>query len=239
MPRVRRSTGTPACEATVQLVDGRLVHDRVGLDPDPRGPARCVVVDLGADPRDEPVADRLGRDEEPLVLGVPREPGEVVEQVRDVLADLGVRGEEPEVLVLPRRLRVVVAGPDVRVAADALGLVTDDERELAVGLQPDEPVHDMAAGLLQLPRPLDVGLLVEAGLDLDDDQHLLARLRGVDEGVDDRGVAGGPVEGLLDREDVRVRRGLLDEPLHGGRERVVGVVQEHVAAAERGEDVDR
>ena len=43
-------------------------------------------------------------------------------------------------------------------------------------------------------------------------------------------VAGGAVERLLDREHVRVGRGLLDEPLHAGRERVVGVVQQHVVA---------
>src|SRR5690606_30001079 len=85
--------------------------------------------------------------------------------------------------------------------------------------------------------PLDVGVLVEAGLDLDQDQHLLAGLGGADEGVDYRGVAGGAVEGLLDGEDVRVGGGLLQERLHGGREGVVGVVQQHVAAAQRGEDV--
>jgi hypothetical protein len=34
--------------------------------------------------------------------------------------------------------------------------------------------------------PANVGLLVEAGLDLDDDQHLLARAGCVDQGVDDR-----------------------------------------------------
>src|SRR5690625_5846985 len=53
-----------------------------------------------------------------------------------------------------------------------------------------------------LPISGDVGLLVEAGLDLDDGEHLLAGLGRVDEGVDDRGVAGGAVERLLDREHV-------------------------------------
>ena len=61
-----------------------------------------------------------------------------------------------------------------------------DERQLAVGLQPDQAVHHVRAGLLQLARPGDVRLLVEARLDLDQDEHLLAGLGGVDQRVDDR-----------------------------------------------------
>ena len=129
--------------------------------------------------------------------------------------------------------------PTWRVAAQRVALLADHQRQLAVGLQADEAVDDVAAGLLQLARPLDVGLLVEAGLDLDEDEDLLAGLGGVDQRVDDRGVARGPVQRLLDREDVRVGRGLLQEGLHGGGEGVVRVVQQHVAFAQRGEDVRR
>ena len=147
--------------------------------------------------------------------------------------------QQAEVLVEPRGLRVVVAGAEVDVAADALGLVSHDHRQLAVGLEPDEAVDDVAAGLLELARPADVGLLVEAGLDLDDHQHLLAGLGGVDERLDDRAVAGGAVERLLDRQHVRVGGGLLEEALHRRGEGVVGVVQQHVVARHGVEDVDR
>ena len=92
-----------------------------------------------------------------------------------------------------------------------VGLLAHHHRQLAVGLQPDQAVDHVAAGVLELARPADVGLLVEAGLDLDDHQHLLAGLGRVDEGVDDRGVARGAVERLLDREHVRVGGRLLDE----------------------------
>ena len=103
-------------------------------------------------------------------------------------------------------------------------------------LEPDQAVHDVHAGLFQCARPLDVGLLVEARLDLDQRDDLLARLRRVDQRVDDRRVTGGPVQRLLDRQHVRIRRGLLDEALHRRRERVVGMVHQHVAVAQRGED---
>ena len=52
---------------------------------------------------------------------------------------------------------------------------------LAVGLQPDEAVDHVDAGVLQLLGPGDVGLLVEAGLQLDQRRHLLAPLGGADQ----------------------------------------------------------
>ena len=97
----------------------------------------------------------------------------------------------------------------------------------------------MTARVLELAGPADVGLLVEACLDLDDHQHLLACLGSIDEGVDDRGVARGAIEGLLDGEHVGVGGGLLDEPLHRRGEGVIGVVQQDVVAAYGVEDVDR
>ena len=70
---------------------------------------------------------------------------------------LGVQGEPdvrlPEqVLVQPGRLGVVVASPDVGVAADPLGLLPYDERQLGVGLQLDEAEHDLRARELEIAR---------------------------------------------------------------------------------------
>ena len=84
-----------------------------------------------------------------------------------------------------------------------------------MGLEADQAVHDMRAGALQFARPDDVGLLVEAGLDLDQDHDLLATLGSTDERLDDWRLAGGSVQSLLDGQDVRVVGGLGDEPLDG------------------------
>ena len=133
--------------------------------------------------------------------------GEVVEQLGDVVAELVVDREHAEVLVENRGLGVVVAGADVAVAADAVGLLAHDEQDLGVGLQPDEAVHDVRAGLFQHPGPLDVGLLLEAGFELDERDHLLAGFGGLRQRRDDAGfVAAGSVERLLDREHVRIAR---------------------------------
>ena len=118
--------------------------------------------------------------------------GQVVEQRRGVLAEVGVAGEEAEVGVDAGGLRVVVAGRQVDVAADAVVLAADDQGDLAVRLQADEAEDDVDAGLLQLARPEDVALLVEPGLQLDDRGHLLA-------------VVGGPLQGRTIGESLLVR----------------------------------
>ena len=158
-------------------------------------------------------AQAVRRDEQAPERPLARQPGQDVEQVGDVGADLRPAGQQAEVDVLPGRPRVVVAGPDVDVAAKPGALAPDDERRLGVRLEPDQPVHDVRPGALELARPDDVGLLVEAGLDLDQDDDLLAALGGPDERLDDRRVARRPVQRLLDGQDVRVVGRLGDEPL--------------------------
>ena len=162
----------------------------------------------------EPGAHRAGRDEQPVEPRLRRVARQLVEQPRQVLADLRVAGEQPVVGVQPRGLRVVVAGADVAVAAQPVGLLAHHERQLAVRLEADDAVDHVHAGLLELAGPGDVVLLVEPRLDLDQRQHLLAGLGGVDQGVDDRGVARRPVQRLLDGQHLRVGRGLLQERLH-------------------------
>ena len=179
------------------------------------------------------------RDEQPPEGALAGQAGQDVEQVGHVRAELGPAGQQAEVHVQPGRLGVVVAGPDVDVAAQAGALATDDERGLGVRLEPDQAVDDVGAGPLELARPDDVGLLVEARLDLDQHDDLLAALGGPDERLDDRRVARRPVQRLLDRQDVRVVGGLGDEPLDGGGERLVRVVDEDVAGPDGGEDVGR
>ena len=156
----------------------------------------------------------------------------MVEQLRDVVAELLVVGEHAEVLVEHGGLRVVVAGADVAVAMDAVLFLANDEQDLGVRLQADEPVHDVGAGLLEHAGPFDVGLFLEARLELDERNDLLARLRGLGQRRDDAGlVATGAIERLLDREHVRITRRLGDERLDRRRERVVRVV--HAARRRR------
>ena len=223
----------------VERLDDRDVDDRVELEDDPRRAPGRGVADLALDEVEEPRAQAVRRDEQPPERPLARQPGQVVEQVRDVRPELRPAGQQAEVDIQPRRLRVVVAGPDVDVAAQPGALAPDDERRLRVRLEPDQPVHDVGPGALQLARPDDVGLFVEARLDLDQDDDLLAALGRPDQRLDDGRVARRSVQRLLDGQDVGVVGRLGDEPLGRGRERLVRMVDEDVAGADRGEHVGR
>ena len=200
-------------------------------------PSELLALDLALDELLDarPQADR--RDQQPAVAALARDAGEDVEEVGHVGADLVVAGQHAQVDVEARRLVVVVAGADVDVAPQPAALAADDERRLGVGLEADQAVGDVGAGALQRAGPDDVGPLVEAGLDLDHDDDLLAALGGLDERPDDGRVAARAVERHLDGQHVGVAGRLLDEALHGADERLVGVVDEQVAGADGGEDV--
>src|SRR4051794_36550490 len=221
----------------VQRVAQGFVDEAVDLDPDPRRATGQVVLDLAIDPIEEPTPYRLGCHQDAPVAAAAAEAGQVVEEQRDVLGDRLVAGQQAKVLIQPGGLRVVVARADVGVAAQSVRLLTDNHRQLAVRLQADHAVHDVAAGVLELTGPLDVRLLVEACLDLHQHQDLLAGLGRVDQCVDDRRVTAGPVQRLLDGQYVRVGGRLLDEALDAGGERVIRVVDEYVALLERVEHV--
>ena len=84
---------------------------------------------------------------------------------------------------------------------------------------------------------MDVHALVEARLKLHQRDRLLAAFGGVDQRWYQWRVVARAVHGLLDREHVRVRDGLLDEALNRCREGHVRVVHEQIAFAHRPEHV--
>ena len=81
---------------------------------------------------------------------------------------------------------------------------------------------------LQTARQLQVGLFVETRPPLDHHGHFLAVTGGIDQRVDDLGVGPGAVQGLLDRQHVRVLRGLAQQVDHR-RERLERVQQQLIA----------
>ena len=96
-------------------------------------------------------------------------------------------------------------------APDAVALAAGNQNALTVRLQRWDPVDDVDSGLLELLRPLEVRPLVESSLELHHADRLLAALRSVDQRGNKRGVGTGPIDGLLDRQDVRIGDGLPDE----------------------------
>ncbi len=185
--------------------------------------------------RGQPVGQVPGRDDQLVPVVGLRVAGQQVEERAGVLAEVGTAGEEAQVGVVPRGRRVVVAGAQVDVPADAVVVAAHHQRRLAVGLEADDAVDDVDARLLEHAGLVDVVFLVEPGLELDQGGHLLAVLGGTRQGGDDRVGLGRAVEGHLDGQDLGIFRGLLDE-LHDRAERLVRMVDQDVLVADGGED---
>ena len=115
-------------------------------------------------------------------------------------------------------------------------LAPHDQRQLGVGLQFEESVDHLHAGAFEVARPADVGLLVEAGLQLDQRGDRLSGFRGLRQRAHDRRVVGGAIERLLDGDDVGIAGGLLQE-LHHDVEGFVRMMDDQVLLPDRGEDV--
>ena len=192
--------------------------------------------DLLGDVAQQPLLQRDRRDRhqlEPVRLGVA---GDEIEDARDVAADRRIGGEQRNVGVDPRRDRVIIAGADMAIGDQRAALAPHHHRQLGVGLQFDEAEHDLRAGALEIARPADVGLLVEARLQLDQRGDRLAGLGRLDQRAHDRAVGRGAIERLLDRDDVGIARRLRQE-LHDHVEGFVGVVDDEVLLADGGEAI--
>ncbi len=85
-------------------------------------------------------------------------------------------------------------------------------------LETHEPIHDMNTRALERARPPDVVGLIEARLELDDDDDLRPALRRLHERPHDGGVPRRPVQRELDGQDVRIIRRFFEEAFDGRRE---------------------
>ena len=118
MPRTTTSTRTPACDARYSASitcssTKALAFSRIRPSaPSARGR------DLAFDAFDDAPAHPVRRDQEVAVGLLARVPGQRVEQVGEVGADIGRRGQQADIFIQPRGFRVVVAGADVAVAPD-------------------------------------------------------------------------------------------------------------------------
>ena len=124
----------------------------------------------------------------------------------------------------------------MHVGAQRPRLAAHDQRDLGVSLHAQETVHDLHPGALQLVRPADIGLLVEARLQFDHRGDRLAGLCRLGQLTDDRTVLAGAVQRLLDRDDRRVARRLAQE-LDDDVEALIRVMDDDVLLPDRRETV--
>ena len=158
---------TPACEALYSgsMIAGStsalsLAQICAGL-PAPR------VADLGLDQLGDALAQVDRRHRDLFEAGRAGIAGHEIEQPGGVAAQRRVAGEERQVGVDLGGIRVVVAGAEMHVGAQLAALAPHHQRHLGVRLQLQEAVDHLHAGALQLARPADIGLFVEARLQFD------------------------------------------------------------------------
>ena len=222
----------------VQGLHHRRLEQAVDLGDDAAGLARLLVAGFLLDLLQHERLHAAGGDDQFPPLRQLAVAGQVIEKGRGVLAELGVAGEEAQVGVDAGGLRIVIAGGQVDVAADAVLLAAHDQGHLAMRLEADEAEDDVDARLFQLARPENVAFLVEAGLELDDRGHLLAVVRRLGQGAHDGRIAAGPVKRLLDGQHAFIGGGGLDEIDHR-TERFVRMVHQDVPGPDGREDTRR
>ncbi len=223
----------------VQLFDHFGCLQAVHLDEHVGLAAPSRLVDLEVDQVDEARAQVEFADEQVLErLGGRLHRFQVGKYACHLGGDPFVGGEQAVVAVDAGRVFVEVAGAEVGIEAMRLPLLPHDEGQFAVHLHARERVAHVHARLLQLFAPAQVGLLVEARLDLDEGEHLLAAPCRLHEGVHDAGAPRHPVQDDLDVGDGRIDRCLL-EHAHHALVAVVGHVDEVIAFGNLAEKVVR
>jgi hypothetical protein len=137
--------------------------------------------------------------------------GEVIEDHVHPVGDLGIACDQTEVGVETRSDGVVVPGAEVAITAgDSVLIATHEQSEFAVGLESDYAVKNLDAGVFHVACPADVGGLVEAGHEFDNQSGFLGG-SGFDERAEDGRVLAGAVEGLLHADDGGIFGALLNK----------------------------
>ena len=164
------------------------------------------------------------------------ESGKLLEYFIDVVADFLIAGQQAEIRIEAGSSWMVVTGSEVDITpqdtAATLVFSADDHQHLGVRLVTNHAVNHMRANLLQLGRPADIGLLVKAGHQFDDDRHLLAVLCRTQQGLHQDGIGAGAVNGHFDRDYLRVRCSLIQQ-FDDRDETLVRMVQQDVSGADR------
>ena len=106
-----------------------------------------------------------------------------------------------------------------------------------MGFQALDAVDHLHAGTLQFLRLFQVAGFVKPGFQFHQRRHLLAAFRRLFQGGYDAGVFGGPVQDLLDGDDVRVFRGFLHQAQDGFKA-FIGMVEQDVPVGDVFKDAD-
>ena len=170
----------------IQRVDDVGIDQRIHFHPDRCRTAGFGVGDLLVDVIDNPLAQSQRRHCHAFELGRLCVAGHIVEHAGDVAGDDGIGGEKRQIGINACRHRMIIAGADMHVRSQRTALAPNHQRQLRMRLELNEAVDDLHAGALEIARPADIGLFVEARLELDHRGDRFAGLGSLRQRLDDR-----------------------------------------------------
>src|SRR5262249_20718962 len=122
---------------------------------------------------------------------------------------------------------MIVAGAEMDIAPDLIGVAPDDEQRFAMRFQSYDPVNDVRPGFLESARPLNISRFIKPRAQFDNGGHLFARGSRVDQRLDDWRITARPIKRNLDREHLWIGRRFFHK-IDSWMEAGVGVVQQNV-----------
>ena len=136
-------------------------------------------------------------------------------------------GHHGQIRIKPGGFFIIVSCANLGEVFHLLPVHAGNQAQLGMHLVAVQAIDHVAARALQPAGPLDIVLLVKAGLELHQHQHILAVFRRLDQGGHHFALLGHPVQGHLDGDHLVVRGRF---PQHGqeGLHAVKGVGQELV-----------
>ena len=163
---------------------------------------------------------------------------DVVEDFGHVAPDDGIGGEIGQIGVNFRGGGVIIAGADMAIGPKLAILLADDLAEFRVRFHVElgQAVDDMHAGLFELLGPFEVGQFIETRHHFDHHGHAFAGLASLPQRLHDGRFFRCPVERPLDRDHIRIGRG-LPQILQNDIEGFIGVMDDDVLCGYRREAI--
>ena len=126
-----------------------------------------------------------------------------VEEADGVGSEFWIAGHQADIGIDLRSDLVVVPGAEVQVALESLRFATNNDADFGVSLQTLDAIDDLYTGLFQVFRPGDIARFIEACFEFDDRSDVLARFSGSSQRGDNRAIAAGAIQRLLDGQNMR------------------------------------
>ena len=169
------------------------------------------MVRLASDQRLDPLM-HLERGQNQLMGGsVLTDTGEQVEECGGIFTDVRAASQQAQVRIKSGGRRIVIAGAQMDIAAKPIVISTNHQTHLGMDLVSHHAVDHVNAGLFEAAGPGDVVGLVKSCLQFHHYGDLLAVLHRIHEGSHDAAIAARAIKGLLDSQNARIGRCLLEE----------------------------